>query len=117
MTEKLSIRKRIRRVVLYSVVGLVVTAAVLFSLARVLISDVKAYHLDIEQVASAFLDHPVKIESMDARFVGMTPTLIFNRVRLLDKTGKSELVSFEQAQLGVAILTSLREEKVVPKKF
>lgn len=117
MTEKLSIRKRIRRVVLYSVVVMVVTAAVLFSLARVLISDVKAYHLDIEQIASAFLDHPVKIESMDARLVGMTPTLVFNRVRLLDKTGKSELVSFEQAQLGVAILTSLREEKVVPKKL
>ena len=117
MTEKLSIRKRIRRVVLYSVATIVVTAAVLFSLARVLISDVKAYHLDIEQIASAFLDHPVKIESMDARFVGMTPTLVFDRVRLLDKAGKSELVSFEQAQLGVAILTSLREERVVPKKL
>ncbi|NNF95689.1 MAG: hypothetical protein HKM94_02030, partial [Halobacteria archaeon] len=47
----------------------------------------------------------------------MMPTLIFNRVRLLDKTGKSELVSFEQAQLGVALLTSLREERVVPKKL
>ena len=117
MTEKLSIRKRIRRVVLYSIAILVVTAAVLFSLARVLISDVKAYHLDIEQIASAFLDHPVKIESMDARFVGMTPTLVFNRVRLLDKAGKTELVSFEQAQLGVAILTSLQEERVVPKKL
>ena len=117
MTEKLSIRKRIRRVALYSIAILAVTAAVLFSLARVLISDVKAYHLDIEQIASAFLDHPVKIESMDARLVGLTPTLVFNRVRLLDKAGKSELVSFEQAQLGVAILTSLREERVVPKKL
>jgi len=117
MTEKLSIRKRIRRVVLYSIAVLVVTAAVLFSLVRIFISDVEAYRLDIEQIASAFLEHPVKIESMDARLIGMTPTLVFNRVRLLDKTGKSELVSFEQAQLSIAILTSLREEKFVPKEL
>jgi uncharacterized protein (TIGR02099 family) len=102
---------------LYSVAVLVVTAAVLFSLVRVFISDVEAYRLDIEHLASAFLDHPVKIESMDARLVGMTPTIIFNRVRLLDKTGKAELVSFEQAQLSVAILSSLREEKFVPKQL
>ena len=117
MTEKLSIRKRIRRVVLYSVAIFVVTAAVLFSLVRVFISDVEAYRLDIEQIASAFLDHPVKIESMDARLIGMTPTIVFNRVRLLDKTGKSELVSFEQAQLSVAILSSLRKERFVPKQL
>ena len=117
MTEKLSIRKRIRRVILYTVAVLVVTAAVMFSLVRVFISDVEAYRLDIEHIASAFLDHPVKIESMDARLVGMTPTIIFNRVRLLDKSGKSELVSFRQAQLSIAVLTSLREERFVPKQL
>ena len=117
MTDKLPLRKRLRRAILYTVVVVVVTAAVLLSLARVLISDVKAYHFDIEQIASAFLDHPVKIESMDARFVGMTPTLVFNRVRLLDKTGKFELVSFKQAELGIAVLTSLRAEKLVPRKM
>jgi len=117
MTEKLPIRKRLRRAILYTVAFVVVTAAVLLSLARVLISDVKAYHFDIEQIASAFLDHPVKIESMDARFVGMTPTLVFHHVRLLDKTGKFELVSFKQAELGIAVLTSLRAEKLVPEKM
>ncbi len=117
MTEKLPIGKRLRRAILYTVGILAVTAAVLLSLARVLISDVKAYHFDIEQIASTFLDHPVKIESMDARFVGMTPTLIFNQVRLLDKTGKFELVSFKQANLGIAIWSSLRAEKVVPAQM
>ena len=117
MIDKLPIRKRLRRAILYTVAIVVVTAAVLLSLARVLISDVKAYHFDIEQIASAFLDHPVKIESMDARFVGMTPTLVFHHVRLLDKTGKFELVSFKQAELGIAVLTSLRAEKVVPDKM
>jgi len=117
MTDKLPIRKRLRRAILYTIVIVVVTAAVLLSLARVLISDIKAYHFDIEQIASAFLDHPVKIESMDARFVGMTPTLVFHHVRLLDKTGKFELVSFKQAELGIAVLTSLRAEKIVPEKM
>ena len=117
MTEKLPIGKRLRRAVLYTVGILAVTSAVLLSLARVLISDIKAYHFDIEQIASAFLDHPVKIESMDARFVGMTPTLVFNQVRLLDKTGKSELVGFKQAELGIALWPSLRAEKLVPAQM
>ena len=117
MTEKLPLGKRIRRAILYSIGILAVTAAVLLSLARVLISDVKAYHFDIEQLASTFLEHPVKIESMDARFVGLTPTLIFNQVRLLDKTGKFELVSFKQAELGIAIWSSLQAEKLVPAQM
>ncbi|HID49457.1 MAG TPA: hypothetical protein EYP40_07590, partial [Chromatiales bacterium] len=105
---------RLQRLVLYSVVMLVVTAAVLLSIARVLVSDVETYRLDVEQLASAFLDHPVRIDSMDARFVGLTPTLVFENVRMLDNRGERELISFREARLGIALFASLKAEKLIP---
>jgi uncharacterized protein (TIGR02099 family) len=117
MSAQLSVRKRLRRIVLYTTVALLVTAAVLMSLLRLVITDVETYRLDIEKVASTFLEQPVRIEALDARFSGLTPTLVFRNVRLLDKTGKHELVRFDEARLGIAVWASLRAEKVVPAEF
>ncbi len=108
---------RLRRFLLYAVTIVVVTAAVLLSLARLLIADVKTYRYDIEQIASAFLGHPVRIDSMDARFEGITPTLIFHGVRMLDKRGRRELAGFREARLGIAIWDSIMAERVVPARF
>lgn len=117
MSEKMPFMLLVRRIFFYTIVVLVVTAAVLLSIARLFISDVETYRLDIEQFASAFLDHPVKIDSMDARFVGLTPTLVFDNVRMLDVQGKRELISFKEARLGISVMESLRTEKVVPGKL
>jgi uncharacterized protein (TIGR02099 family) len=81
------------------------------------ITDVETYRLDIEKVASTFLEQPVRIEALDARLSGLTPTLVFRNVRLLDKSGKHELVRFDEARLGIAVWASLRAEKVVPSEF
>ncbi|MCG6887502.1 MAG: hypothetical protein LJE74_09850 [Proteobacteria bacterium] len=114
MSEKMPFKLRLQRVIFYSVALLVVTAAVLLSIARMLVSDVESYRLDLEQLASAFLDHPVKIDGMDARFVGLSPTLVFENVRMLDARGERVLISFKEARLSVAVLASLQAEKLVP---
>jgi len=108
---------RLRRFLLYAVTAVVVTAAVLLSLARLFIADVKTYRYDVEQIASAFLGHPVRIESMDARFEGLTPTLVFRGVRMLDKRGRRELAGFREARLGIAVWDSILAERVVPARF
>ncbi len=108
---------RLRRLLLYAVTAVVVTAAVLLSLARLFIADIKTYRYDVEQVASAFLGHPVRIESMDARFEGLTPTLVFKGVRMLDKRGRRELAGFREARLGIAVWDSIMAERVVPARF
>ncbi|MDZ7662239.1 YhdP family protein [Thiohalophilus sp.] len=106
-----------RRTLWYSLAALLVTLAVLVSLFRIFLPDLTAYRADLEQFASAFLDHTVRIESMDARLVGFTPMLIFDDVYMLDKTGERELVRFEQARLGVALFDSIRQRQVVPRNF
>ena len=108
---------RLRRFLLYGVTAVVVTAAVLLSLARLFISDVHTYRYDVEQIASAFLGHPVRIDSLDARFEGLTPTLVFRGVRMLDKRGRRELAGFREARLSIAVWDSLMAERVVPARF
>ncbi|MFP3872991.1 MAG: YhdP family protein [Thiohalophilus sp.] len=106
-----------RRTLWYSLVTLLVILAVLVSLFRIFLPDLTAYRADLEQLASAFMDHTVKIESMDARLVGFTPMLIFDDVYMLDKSGERELVRFKQARLGVAVFESIRQRQVVPRDF
>ncbi len=108
---------RLRRFLLYGVTAVVVTAAVLLSLARLFIADVHTYRYDVEQIASAFLGHPVRIDSLDARFEGITPTLVFKGVRMLDKRGRRELAGFREARLSIAVWDSLMAERVVPSRF
>ena len=108
---------RLRRFLLYGVTAVVVTAAVLLSLARLLIADIGTYRYDVEQIASAFLGHPVRIESLDARFEGLTPTLVFRGVRMLDRRGQRELAGFREARLSIAVWDSLMAERVVPARF
>ncbi|MGM0678289.1 MAG: YhdP family protein [Pseudomonadota bacterium] len=106
-----------RRILWYSLAALVVILAVLVSLFRIFLPDLTAYRSELEELASAFLDHTVRIESMDARLVGFTPTLIFDDVYMLDKTGEREIVRFDQARLGVALIDSVRQRQVVPRDF
>ncbi|MDR9435942.1 MAG: DUF3971 domain-containing protein, partial [Thiohalophilus sp.] len=109
--------RTLRRFLWYSLAALVVILAVLVSLFRIFLPDLTAYRSDLEELASAFLDHTVRIESMDARLVGFTPTLIFDNVYMLDKTGDRELVRFDQARLGVALIDSIQQRQVVPRDF
>ena len=106
-----------RRTIWYGLAAMLVILAVLVSLFRIFLPDLTAYRTDLEDLASTFLDHTVKIESMDARLVGFTPTLIFDDVYMLDKTGERELVRFKQARLGVALIESIRQRQVVPRDF
>jgi uncharacterized protein (TIGR02099 family) len=107
----------LRRTLWYFLASLVVIVAVLVSLLRLFLPDLTAYRDDLEKLASTFMDHTVRIESMDARLIGITPTLIFNDVYMLDKSGERELVRFKQARLGLALIDSISQGRVVPSNF
>ncbi|MGD8577576.1 MAG: hypothetical protein PVG13_10840, partial [Thiohalophilus sp.] len=59
----------VRRAVWYSIATIVIIMAVLVSMVRLFLPDVTGYRTEVEQIASAFMDHTVRIESMDARLV------------------------------------------------
>ena len=105
------------RIFWYTVAGSVIALAIAISLVRIFIPDVKLYREKIEHVASAFLAQEVRIDSMDARLSGITPMIIFKGVRMLDHTGKHEIMQFDEARLGLDLWHSLTNRKVIPKNF
>lgn len=105
------------RIFWYTLAGLIIALAIAISLVRIFIPDVKLYRTQIENVASTFLAQEVRIESMDARLAGVTPLIIFKGVRMLDESGKREIIQFEEARLGLDWWHSLKERKVIPKSL
>lgn len=105
------------RIFWYTVAGLIISLAIAISLVRIFLPDVKVYRTQIEHVASSFLAQEVHIDSMDARLSGITPMIIFKGVRMLDDTGKHEIMRFDEARLGLDLWRSLTNRKVIPKSF
>jgi uncharacterized protein (TIGR02099 family) len=98
-------------------VAVVIAVAIVISLFRFYLPDVKAYRGEIEAFASEVLEQDVRIDSMDAKLSGITPLITFNNVYLLDTHTKNEIVHFEQARLTIDLLRSLLKMEVVPDSF
>ncbi len=94
-------------------VVLLVLAAVAISLVRVLFPELGTFREDVERLASEALGHPVRISEFDARLVGLTPTFIFRDIRLVDEEGR-EMLRFDEARIGLAVIASLLDMKAVP---
>ena len=115
MSRNISIYRRLRRWLVYTVTTIFVVAAVLVSVTRLLLSNVDAYRSDIEQLASAYLAHAVKMETLEASFHGLTPTLIFKHVYLMDKAGQQKLVGFNEARIGIDLWASWLNRQIIPR--
>ncbi|UCE89707.1 MAG: hypothetical protein JSW10_02410 [Pseudomonadota bacterium] len=102
------------RALWYSLVALLVVGAVLISLARVVMPELRVYRDQIEQVATAALGHDVRIASFDARLAGLTPKFVFKDVRLVEPGTGRELIRFAEAQVGIALIASLQQRRFVP---
>ena len=109
--------RKIYRVLLYTIGIIAVASAVSLSIARVFLPELKGYRPAIEQVLGQYLEHEVRISAIDARLVGLTPTVIFKDVHLLEAGGKKDLISFKEAQIGVALFSSLLQRRFIPSDF
>ena len=101
----------------YSFAVVAILLAIAISLIRIFITDVKDYRHEIESFASSVLEQEVRIDSMDAKLSGFTPLIVFNGVRMLDHSGKKQLVRFDEARLTIDPIRSLSELRIVPKGF
>jgi uncharacterized protein YhdP len=101
----------------YTVATLIIVLAIAISLIRIFLPDVKVYREQIEHVASSFLAQEVRIKSMDARLAGLTPMIIFNGVRMMDDSGKHEIMRFDEADVGLDLWRSLANRKFIPKSL
>ena len=106
--------RRIYRGLIYSLAVIAVVAAVGISLLRILLSTVETYHDDIEDLASAYLDYRVEIKNIGAKVVGFTPSLIFEKVRILDKTGSKVVINLNSVRIGVSPIQSWKSGQIIP---
>lgn len=97
----------------YSSVGLLVTIAVAVSLFRIYFSSVEAYREQLQSLAGEYLGQPVTISSMDARVIGISPTVILGDVSLLHKDGEQLLTRFDSIDIALDPIASLRHLKPI----
>jgi uncharacterized protein (TIGR02099 family) len=93
----------------YSGVTLLVIFAVLVSLVRVTIGSVSEYRQHLEAAAGRYLGQPVSISGMDARLVGLRPTVLLDKVSLLEKDTREQIAQFRQIAISLNPLSSLRQ--------
>jgi uncharacterized protein (TIGR02099 family) len=92
----------------YTFAIFMVLLATLYSIARISLPQIGQYNSEIESYVTGLLEQPVKIQSLDAEWHGIGPSLILNNVRILDNQKIAALVSFSKVSLGFGIIESLK---------
>ena len=97
----------------YAFAGVAVLLAVLFSTARLMLPHAEEYRSEIQTQLSDFIGQPAKIETLDAEWRGLAPSLVLRNVRLLDPRGESAVLELQKIRVGVDLLATLLQRKVV----
>ncbi len=117
MQKKPHYLRQLGRFIFYSLAAIVVFLAVLMSVLRVVVSEADSWRMDLQQLASRYLERQVYIEALDARLDGIIPVLVLKNVHLMSANGKTELFSFREAQLQLDIINSIKTQTFVPGEF
>ncbi len=104
---------RLKTFVWYSSVGLLVLFAVAVSLFRLYFSSVEEYRAQLEAMAGSYLGQPVTISGIDARVVGISPTVILSNVALMHKGGEALLSRFDAVSISLDPVASLRNGRPI----
>ncbi|MEX2517230.1 MAG: YhdP family protein [Gammaproteobacteria bacterium] len=99
----------------YAVGGLILSAAILVSIARLLLPGIGEYRDDIQTWISDYMGYPVIIQEVQADWRGWTPRLYLNGVKLLEPESNNTIAVFENAYLSVNPVKSLWQQEIVPE--
>lgn len=111
--EKPSPLRRLRRALWFATAGLVILAAVLLTLTRLLLPELEGQRNKVEALASAALGQPVHIRTLSSRLHGIAPVVVLEDVELLDVSGEQTVARFREVEVGFAPLASLRRLRPV----
>ncbi len=114
---KLNFLLRARRLLWYFIVTILVIVAISMTLARSLISNVGELRSHLEDIASQYLEQPLRIETFDAKLIGFTPTFIFKNVSFLERSSNKVMVRFKEAKVGLSLFKSIQNGEITPKSF
>ncbi len=95
-------------------VTFLVTAAVILSIARIVLPSAGDYKSDIEKWVSDVIGQEIKIDRLDADWHGIEPQLVFSQVEFFSADNRQAGVQFERARIGLDIWQSILQGAVVP---
>ncbi len=97
----------------YAIAASVVLLAVLFSGMRLLLPYAVDYRGEIQNELSRYIGQPVNIDTLDAEWQGLEPSLVLKNVTLLDAGGEMAVLQLQKIRLGLDWLASLALREVV----
>lgn len=97
----------------YAIAVTVVLLAVLFSGMRLLLPYAVDYRSEIQNELSRYIGQPVNIDTLDAEWQGLEPSLVLKNVTLLDADGETAVLQFQKIRLGLDWLASIALRDVV----
>ncbi len=109
--------KGIYHYTVYAIGILVLSAAVLVTLIRLLLPDIGIYRDGIEAWVSNYMEYPVVIHSLNATWEGWVPHLQLADIELLNKAGTQPITHFESARIKIAPLDTILKRRIVPKQL
>ena len=101
----------------YGFAGIAVVAAVLLTVARLLLPLAENYRVEAEQALSEYAGQPVQVAELKAEWAGFEPQLHFSDVRLYDKNNEEVLFQFKDARMGIDLFSSIQNRDFVPSSF
>jgi len=100
-----------------SVAWLVIVAAIIFTLMRLLTPLLGEYHHGFERMVSAAIGRPVRFARVEAHWQGLEPTFGFKRVDLFEPDGTDPLIQIHKLRIGIDLLASLYHQRFIPGKI
>lgn len=113
MVQETSFFQRLSHHLMWVLVAVLITLAVVFSLARLLLPSIDGYRQHVEASASELIGLPVSIQAMDARLLGFDPTIILKGVQLKAPQHLESLARFDEAHLTLDLIETLRTQRPV----
>ena len=101
----------------YSVATFVVLAAILVSLARLLLPFASDYKSEAEQLVTRYAGQTIRISGLRAEWSGLGPQVYLEDVRLYDADGKKVRLQFAEARIGIDIFASIQKQDFVPSSL
>jgi uncharacterized protein (TIGR02099 family) len=101
----------------YAVGAVILLAAVLITVVRLMLPDIGSYRDDIQAWVSHYMGYPVVIQSLHADWRGWSPQLYLNDVTLLNQAGDRAIAEFDNAYISFNPLRSLYHRQLIPESL
>lgn len=84
---------------------------------KIISTEIHLQHAQIEAELSQRLGQPVKIESIQMRWTGLTPTILLKHIQIFDQKTKKPSLNIGYLNLTPAMIESVRRWKLIPAQL